>query len=255
MTSKNSAPITDHWDSPLHESHKTRPNCSQLDYPHHVDLNEFIRSQGTSARVVMLDYGAGASPYKKYFPNADYRRADITGTASLRYQIQADSTIAEADETFDLILSTQVAEHVVNPDIYFKECFRLLKKSGVLILTTHGIWDEHGSPYDFQRWTGEGLRRDLEKAGFNSEHLNVYKLTCGMRAALLIFTRTLFTMRPPAQPVRKWLFKAFRFSYSRIFALLYRLADKWWPEDKLVQTEKENPIRTWYIVIAAIARK
>ncbi len=249
----NKKPVHDPWDSPLHVLHKTEPTYSDATYPHLVDLNEFIKFQASNSPVTVLDYGAGASPYKKYFPNSDYRRADITGAANLQYQIKADSTIAEVDETFDLILSTQVAEHVVNPDIYFKECFRLLKPGGKFILTTHGIWDEHGSPYDFQRWTDSGLIRDLEAAGFKQP--SIYKLTCGMRAALLIFTRTLFAATPPQPPLRKFLFKAFRLLYSRIFPFLYKLGDRWWPEDKIIKVQAGCPTPTWYIVIAAMAQK
>jgi SAM-dependent methyltransferase len=254
MNKKNNAPpAEDPWDNPLQVLHKTEPTFSDAIYPHLVDLNEFIKSQASSDKLTVLDYGAGGSPYRKYFPNADYRRADITEAASLQYHIKPDSTIAEADETFDLILSTQVAEHVINPDVYFKEAFRLLKKGGKFILTTHGIWDEHGSPYDFQRWTGSGLSRDLEAAGFKQP--GIYKLTCGMRAALLIFTRALFAATPPPRRWRKFLFKAFRLPYSKIFPFLYKLGDRWWPEDKIVKVQAGKPAPTWYLVIAAVAQK
>jgi len=245
--------VNDLWNSPLHVLYKTMPVYSDATYPHLVDLNEFIKSHASNISLTLLDYGAGASPYKKYFPYADYRRADIIDAGSLQYIIKPDSTIGEVNETFDIILSTQVSEHVVNPDVYFKECFRLLKPGGKLILTTHGIWDEHGSPYDFQRWTDSGLTRDLEAAGFKNP--DIYKLTCGMRAALLIFTRTLFVTIPPKSFFRKFLFKAFRLPYSKIFPFLYKLADRWWPEDKIVKVQLGSPTPTWYIVIAAVARK
>jgi SAM-dependent methyltransferase len=246
-------PTGELWESPLHVLHKTEPAYTNAMYPHLVDLNEFIKAHASTSRLTILDYGAGASPYKKYFPNADYRRADITGSPSLQYQIRPDSTISEADGTFDIILSTQVAEHVVNPDVYFKECFRLLKSGGKLVLTTHGIWDEHGSPYDFQRWTDSGLARDLEAAGFKQPE--IYKLTCGLRAAILIFTRALFASRPPQAPFQKFLFKTFRLPYSKLFPFFYKLADKWWPEDKIVHVSGESDTPTWYIVIATVAQK
>jgi SAM-dependent methyltransferase len=244
----------DPWDDPNLVQSKIVPVPSHMDYPHLVDLNDFMKSHGSSEALTILDYGAGASPYKSYFPKSDYRRADITNASALRYKIRPDSTIAEADGTFDLIISTQVAEHVPNPDVYFKECFRLLKPGGKLILSTHGIWDEHGSPYDFQRWTDSGLSRDIKSAGFLQP--DIYKLTCGMRAALLIFTRTLFTTTPPVPLLRRFLFKSFRWFYSKFFSYLYQLGDRWWPEDKIVKVvEGGAPTPVWYVVIAAIAKK
>jgi SAM-dependent methyltransferase len=244
----------DPWDSPGLVQSKIAPVPSHMDYPHLVDLNEFMKSHASAEALTILDYGAGASPYKVYFPNSDYRRADITDAPTLRYKIKPDSTIAEADETFDLIISTQVAEHVPNPEVYFKECFRLLKPGGKLILSTHGIWDQHGSPYDFQRWTDFGLIRDLKYAGFKQP--DIYKLTCGMRAALLIFTRALFGATPPAPTLRRFCFKTFRWFYGKIIPSLYRLGDRWFPKDKIVKVIAGGaPTPVWYIVIAAVARK
>lgn len=253
MNDPTPQPVKDPWESILHVQHKTNPAYSNKDYLHLADLNEFLKANGSNEALTMLDYGAGASPYRQYFPHADYRRADITGAASLQYKIDQDSTLPESDETFDLVLSTQVAEHVPNPEVYFKECFRLLKKGGRLILTTHGIWDEHGSPYDFQRWTGDGLRRDVEKAGF--QQVTVYKLTCGIRSAFQIFTRCLFDTLVPDRPLSKLLFKSFRFIYSKLFPLIYRICDHWWPQDGIVKIEEDNRGSTWYIVIAVIAKK
>jgi SAM-dependent methyltransferase len=244
----------DPWDDPGLIQSKLFPVTSHVDYPHLVDLNDFMKSHASSEALTILDYGAGASPYKVYFPNSDYRRADITDAPSLRYKIRPDSTIDETNGIFDLIISTQVAEHVPNPEVYFKECFRLLKPGGKLILSTHGVWDEHGSPYDFQRWTDNGLIRDLKNVGFKQP--DIFKLTCGIRAALLIFTRTLYTTTPPTPPLRRFFFKAFRWLYSKIIPSLYQLGDCWFPQDKIVKVIEGGSLTpTWYIVIATVVRK
>jgi len=243
----------DPWENPLQVQHKTFPQYTQGDYLHLADLNAFIKTNGSQNPLIILDYGAGASPYRKYFPKADYRRADITGTSSLDYHIASDSIIPEEAATFDLILSTQVAEHLPNPGVYFREASRLLKKGGIFILTTHGIWEEHGSPFDFQRWTATGLRRDLSEAGF--EQMDIYKLTCGLRATATILTRSLFDASPPLHPINRLFFKIFRWSYSRLFPLIYRICDWWWPHDAQFKEEAGNPGPNWYISIAAIAKK
>jgi SAM-dependent methyltransferase len=243
----------DPWLSPDQILHRTKPSYSNDNYLVWADLNAFIKSNGTNDHIKVLDYGAGASPYRQYFPNAEYRRADITGAKYLDYHIGADSTITEADETFDLIISTQVAEHVVNPDVYFRECFRLLKKGGRLILTTHGIWEEHGSPYDFQRWVEAGFRRDLTLAGF--ERMDIFKLTCGIRAGIVLFTRILFSTASPQPLLRRTLFKIFRFSYSKLFGCLHWICEKWFSELGIVNTRTTDINPVFYVDIAVIAKK
>jgi hypothetical protein len=42
-----------------------------------------------------------------------------------------------------------------------------LKRSGTLVLSTHGVWPYHPHPNDYWRWTRTGLARELEKAGFD----------------------------------------------------------------------------------------
>jgi SAM-dependent methyltransferase len=243
----------DPWENPLHERFITKSIYSDVDFPHYSDLNNFVKEQSTNKKITILDFGAGSSPYKKYFPNADYRRADITGASNLNYHISSDSIISEKDNTFDLIISTQVAEHVLNPITYFAETHRLLRPTGKFLITTHGVWEEHGSPFDYQRWTASGLHRDLEKCGF--KNIRIFKITCGFRSTLLFFTRSLFSTCPPQGLVSKLIFKTFRFVYSKVFPYIYLLSDYWWPNDKIIEVndDQKNPI--WYIVIAAIAEK
>lgn len=245
--------IQDSWKNPNHVRLRTNPRPTDAEFFHYADLNAFIQQHAVHGKIAVLDYGSGSSPYQIHFPQADYRKADILEMPGLHYRIRQDSTVPEADEMFDLVLSTQVAEHVVNPDVYFKECFRLLKPGGKLILTTHGVWEEHGVPYDFQRWTEQGMRRDLITAGFKQPE--IFKLTCGFRALMFLFTRTYFTIRPPAQRLPRVLFKAIRLVYSRLFPLIYRICDKYWPEDRIVKAVEGETTAAFYIVIAAIAEK
>lgn len=64
------------------------------------------------------------------------------------------------------MLSSQVLEHVENVDLYLGECNRVLKKCGYLFLSTHGTWQFHSAPVDVQRWTSYGLKKLIQKYGF-----------------------------------------------------------------------------------------
>lgn len=174
MTSKNNDAIEDY------KRQQIAPAPGDPIYLHLSDLLLGLMPFKTSETIRLLDFGCGQSPYASLYPNAQYLRADYPEVGDLDYTIDNDSRIKEADATFDLILSTQVAEHVEDPLIYFSECYRLLKKGGRLICSTHGTFPDHGCPSDFQRWTAEGLSRDLQQCGFTITHLA--KLTTGPRA-------------------------------------------------------------------------
>jgi SAM-dependent methyltransferase len=187
------------------------PKPGDRHYLHLADLLVAVKEFATSEIGIVLDYGAGLSPYRSLFPNCQYRRADLPSTSAAHgepfgalerdefypdpdYVILADGRIAEQSATFDLILSTQVLEHVRDPEAYLSESFRLLRPGGKLFLTTHGSWEDHGCPYDFRRWTADGLKYDLEKVGFTI--LNVKKLTTGPRAMLWFLQYYLSKDRP-----------------------------------------------------------
>lgn len=117
------------------------------------------------AGVALLDFGSGPSPYRQLFSRFDrYVTADLPGEgADLTIQ---DGRVPAEDGTFDTVLSTQVLEHVPDPDAYLGEARRLLQSGGRLVLSTHGIYRYHPSPEDLWRWTGPGLRRQIERCGF-----------------------------------------------------------------------------------------
>lgn len=115
----------------------------------------------------VLDYGAADSPYRELLPQArDWVAADLGGNPHAQMQLNADGSVPSEASRFDLVLSTQVLEHVSDPALYLAECYRVLKPGGRLVLSTHGIMVWHPDPHDFWRWTSEGLRSAVQKAGF-----------------------------------------------------------------------------------------
>jgi len=154
-------------------------------YLHLLDLVTALRSVVPQQAGRLLDFGCGSSPYRSLFPFPTYLRADYVPSQDIDYLIGEDQLVPAPDADFDVVLSTQVLEHVKNHGVYLAECFRLLKPGGQLILTTHGFFEEHGCPYDFRRWTADGLRYEIQSAGFEVAELK--KLTTNGRAVGFLF--------------------------------------------------------------------
>jgi SAM-dependent methyltransferase len=167
--------------------HRLDPSPGDDLYLHLSDLRLAMNRVSDAKAMRVLDFGCGGSPYRSLFPAAEYLRADLLGTPHVDYEIvpgdEASPLPAEAG-SFDLVLSSQVLEHVPNPSSYLREARRLLKTGGTMVLTTHGIFEDHGCPNDFHRWTDSGLARELTSHHF--EVIEVWKLTTGPRAVMFL---------------------------------------------------------------------
>jgi SAM-dependent methyltransferase len=129
-----------------------------------------VAARATAAGARLADVGAGDAPYRELFGHVDYVTTDWEqspheGVQSLDIFASADS-IPVDDAAFDAVLCTQVLEHVPDPLAVVRELRRILRPSGRLYLTAPLTWELHELPYDFYRYTSEGLRHLLEQAGF-----------------------------------------------------------------------------------------
>ena len=115
----------------------------------------------------ILDYGCALRPYERLFgQTVTYVGADLKGNDLADIYLEADGSVPQPDCSFDMVLSTQVLEHVLDPARYLQECFRVLRPGGSIVLTTHGLMYWHPDPQDFWRWTREGLAKQVTDAGF-----------------------------------------------------------------------------------------
>jgi SAM-dependent methyltransferase len=123
--------------------------------------------------ATVLDYGCADLKYRELFgADVHYLAADLPGNRDATVKIDADGTLPVADATVDAVVSTQVLEHVDDPARYLAECARVLRPGGRLLLSTHGIMVYHRDPVDYWRWTGEGLRLVVERAGLRVERFD-----------------------------------------------------------------------------------
>jgi SAM-dependent methyltransferase len=128
----------------------------------------------TEADMLVLDAGAGRGPYRNLFKHAKYEAADFAqlGTKYTQLDYVCDLTkIPVEDARFDRILFNQVLEHVNDPPAVLAELHRVLKPGGQMLCTCPLFFHEHQKPYDFFRYTKDGLRYLFEQAGFEVQRI------------------------------------------------------------------------------------
>jgi SAM-dependent methyltransferase len=119
----------------------------------------------------LLDLGCGTQPYAQvYQPWAKNAYAvDVPFTAIIKTRLDAFSDaqfLPFANHTYDVVICTEVMEHIPDPSRMLSEIHRILTGSGRLYLTTPFLMPEHDAPYDYYRYTRFGLEYLLHQHGF-----------------------------------------------------------------------------------------
>lgn len=148
-------------------------------FRNHIYLNnKFIRQEAAKIDQVgvrLLDVGAGGVPFRRYFKHLEYRTQDVTQNKSntIDYVCDINDGLKEMyDGSFNYIISTQTLEHIKKPEVFFNECYRVLKPGGKLFLTTNLCYEEHSVPDDYYRFTRYGLRYLGEAHKFSVEMIS-----------------------------------------------------------------------------------
>ncbi len=117
----------------------------------------------------VADIGAGKAPYKKFISCKKYIGVDVEDRGGVPDVLIEDINLglSLANESVDLVLCTEVLEHVKKPAFVLKELHRILKKDGMLVLTTPMVWPVHEAPNDYFRYTNFGLEYLAKEAGFD----------------------------------------------------------------------------------------
>lgn len=140
-------------------------------YLGHRALLRDITQLSAGLEGTLVDVGCGAKPYASLFPRCIYVGLEVAvasefGSAKRPDVYYDGSRIPISDGSADVILSTQVLEHVFEPDGLLAEMARICRPGATLLLTVPFVWDEHEQPFDFARYSSFGLTHLLHRAGF-----------------------------------------------------------------------------------------
>ena len=77
------------------------PSKSDYYYLHLSDLLQAVQAHASTNSLRILDFGAGGSPYRSLFPNANYQTADLQGSCA-DFSIDEDGYVNAPDQAFDM---------------------------------------------------------------------------------------------------------------------------------------------------------
>lgn len=174
----NSEKITGNKRLLLNKLHKVI--CGSHPYNHIFSFNYLttknivadIKDNASLFTGTLVDVGAGNSPYYELFNVGEYIAIDLPGalpTNEKRKIIQYNGdalNLPLPDDSCDCAVSMQVLEHISDPDKALKEINRVLKGNGLVLISVPHVTPIHLEPYDFFRYTPNGMMKLLESNGF-----------------------------------------------------------------------------------------
>ena len=118
--------------------------------------------------TILLDLGTGQGQFSnliKRFPIL--ARADFYPYPDANVICDFPEALPFKDDSFNLIIASNVLEHVPNTGRLLTECTRVLKPGGQLVATIPFLLQVHQEPYDFHRYTYIMLHKLLVESGYS----------------------------------------------------------------------------------------
>ncbi len=116
--------------------------------------------------LLLLDIGAGQSHFRELFEPFEAVGVDFYPYPRVAVVCDLNAKLPFKDGSADILVLSNVLEHIAEPLMMLKECRRVLKDGGVLLGAVPFLIEVHQRPYDFYRYTDIALTRLFGEAGF-----------------------------------------------------------------------------------------
>ncbi len=122
----------------------------------------------------LLDVGGKGKPYACFFAGRVVNHYVLDVEPAPSVDVVGDARhMPFSDASIDVVLITQVLEHIPEPITVISEIRRVLKPGGTLLLSVPSIFPQHGSPGDYWRYMPQGLQWILRDYQFASNYFVV----------------------------------------------------------------------------------
>jgi len=139
--------------------------------PENARVFEFLVEQRKKMvdQSYVLDAGAGEQPYKRIFDGLNYESTDMPrGFYKKKHDFECElHDIPKPNDHYDVVVLTQVLEHVPDPQATLSEIYRVLKPNGKLLISVPLNSPLHGEPWHFFQFTHYGLNQLALNTGFH----------------------------------------------------------------------------------------
>jgi len=124
---------------------------------------------------IICDIGVGTGPFREVTdPFPHFIGVDFFPYVPVDIVADLRKPLPITDNSCDVIICSEVLEHIPNPELLIKEMARILKPGGLCIGSVPFLHVVHYAPYDYYRYTNFGLEHLFKEANFSSiEIVNV----------------------------------------------------------------------------------
>ena len=119
-------------------------------------INRILKTK--TQKHSILDIGSKNNVQRDLLANSKYITCDLINNKEIDVVCDAHNLPFDP-ESFDLVMCQEVLEHLENPQLAINEMYRVLKFGGEVVLSTRFIFPLHADPYDFYRFTDDGLKK------------------------------------------------------------------------------------------------
>lgn len=140
-------------------------------YPWHFqwlavkDLRRDLRRILSPLKGRILDIGCGNKPYQSLADLAEeYIGLDVCDNPKVDIVVDSMKPWPLESSSFDTVLCTQVLEHVPHTEQLLRGIQEVMKPGGLLIVTAPFIYNAHGIPEDYHRFSVYGMEKLLSES-------------------------------------------------------------------------------------------